>query len=268
MRKDTNTEKDSRRGCARLRGILASLALLMLVNSELLSAQSNEAVFEQAGAYAGVFGGLGLTGNRLVDVDGFANWGNPGAVSNYNDTDFVGGVLAGKQFDLGNLPFRIEVDGTFGDASAKTNKLDPEGLDETAKAKFRWISTARAGIEQTFGRMKVFVSGGLAVAGVTNSVTDIDFSANSPPQVDPDDSFRSSSTKTGWVIGAGIEASLADAWTLRLEGSYLDFGQSTYPVNRSGNNRCGAGGPRRACPYKVENELGIVRLAITRRFNW
>ena len=65
-----------------------------------------------------------------------------------------------------------------------------------------------------------------------------------------------------------IEAPLADAWTWRLDGSYLGFGRSTHYVNRSGNNPCGPGGPEEACPYKVENDLSILRLAIIRRFDF
>ena len=148
-----------------------------------------------------------------------------------------------------------------------TNRLDPEGLDETAATKFRWIATARGGVEQTLGPVTVFASGGVAAARIYNSVTDIDFGPNIPRHIDRDDSFRDSSTRIGWVIGLGVEAPLADAWTLRLEGSYLDFGRSKHYVNRSGNNRCGAEGPRRPCPYSVENKLGIVRLAIIRRFD-
>ena len=164
------------------------------------------------------------------------------------------------------MPLRIEIDGTFGGLSATSNRLDLEGLDETVKSEFRWIATARTGIEQAVGPATVFATGGLAAARIANSVTDIDFGPNMPSRVDPDDSFRDSSAEFGWVIGLGVETPLADAWALRLEGSYLDFGRSTHYVNRSGDGRCGPGNSRRPCPYNIENKLGIVRLAIIHRF--
>ena len=71
--------------------------------------------------------------------------------------------------------------------------------------------------------------------------------------MDPDDSFHDSSTDIGWVTGLGVEAPLTNAWTLRLEGSYLDFGRRIQHVNRSGNGRCGPGNPRRPCPYNIDN---------------
>ncbi len=216
--------------------------------------------------YAGVFIGPGFMRNRILDIDGFADWGNPGTVSRYDDTGFVGGVLVGRKFDVGGLTLRMELDGALTNVSASTNKLDPEGLDETAESEFSWIVSARGGVEQAVGRVTVFVTTGLAFAGISNSVTDID-SGDSGSMVDPDDSFSKDSTEVGWVIGAGAEAELSDAWALRLEGLYLDFGESTHLVNRSGNNRCcGPETPRRAASYEVENRLSTARLAIIRRF--
>ena len=115
--------------------------------------------------------------------------------------------------------------------------------------------------------MTVLFNGGVAVAGIENSVTDIDFFPDMPPQKDPDDSFHDRSTRIGWVLGLGLEAPLGDAWRWRLDGSYLGFGRSTHRVNRSGNNPCGPGGPREACRYRVENHLAILRLAVIRRFD-
>ena len=109
------------------------------------------------------------------------------------------------------------------------------------KSESRWIATARAGIERSIDPATVFASGGIAAARIENSVIDIDSGPNMPSRMDPDDSFRDGSTEIGWVIGLGVEAPLADAWTLRLGGSYLDFGRSTHYVNRSGDNRCGPG---------------------------
>lgn len=216
--------------------------------------------------YAGVFAGPGFMRNRILDIDGFADWGNPGSVSKYDDTGFVGGVLVGGKFDVSGLTLRMELDGTLTNVSASTDKLDPEGLDETAEAEFSWIVSARGGVEQGIGCVTVFVTGGLAFAGISNSVTDID-SSDSGSMVDPDDSFSKDSTEVGWVVGAGAEAGLSDAWALRFEGLYMDFGESTHLVNRSANNRCcGPETPRRAAFYEVENRLSVARLAIIRRF--
>ena len=230
--------KNSRRDTA----VITLSMLSMLTFADPVCAGSETAVFNWIGTHVGVLAGAGRTDNRIVDIDGFANWGNPGSVVNYDDSvGFVGGVLIGQKFEIGGVPFRIELDGMLGDMSAASNRLDPEGLDETVKSEFRWIATARVGIEQSIGPVTVFAYGGIATARIINSVTDIDFGPDMPAQIDHDDSFHNDSTETGWVAGLGIEVPLVDAWTLQLDGSYLDFGRSTHYVNRSGNNSCGPG---------------------------
>lgn len=220
-----------------------------------------------AETYGGVFVGAGLPHNRLVDPEGFAYWGRRGWVTDYKDAELVGGLLVGRKFDLNGAPFRIELDGTFGRMSARTDRVDPPNGDETARASLRWAATARVGVERTEGPLTILFNGGVAVASIKNSVTDIDFFRDMPSRHDPDDSFHDRSTKIGWVIGLGVEAPLGDAWSWRLDGSYLSFGRSTHYVNRSGNNPCGPGGPREPCPYRVENNLVLLRLAIIRRFD-
>ena len=248
------------------RCLLAVLASLCLLATGRADAGDVGGGFDWGRTYAGLFVGTGLTGNRILDVDGFANWGNPGSVTEYDDEDFVGGALAGTRLRLGGLPLRLELDATLGDISARTDRLDPVGLDETAVADYQWLATARGGVENELGGVTLFASAGLAAARIRNSVSDIDFAPGRPAEMDPDDSFRDDSIRFGWVIGAGLETSVAEEWALRLEGSYLDFGRSTYFVNEAGDARCGPGGPRIACPYRVENSLGLLRVVVLRRF--
>lgn len=220
--------------------------------------------------YAGAFVGSGWGYNEFVDVDGFSNWGKRGWAVEYSDTGAVGGALLGQGLAVGGVPLRLEIDGAWANLEARTSRLDPGARDETAVSKYRWIATARAGVEQPLGPLTLFAAGGLALTRIADSLTDIDFIPNRIEDpvgsVDPDDSFRADSTRVGWVVGAGVEAPLAHAWSLRIEGSYLDFGRRTRHVNRSGNNRCGPDGPNRACPYRVKNRLGMVRLAVVYRF--
>ena len=221
-------------------------------------------------SYAGVFVGLGRADNRIVDVEGFANWGEPGWAVDYDESAPVGGALIGTKLAIGGMPLRLELDAMTGGGglAASDNTLDPEGLDETVETSFGWVMTARVGVEHAFAEgMTLFATAGLAAAQIDRSVTDIDTPDDgTPPYVDHDDSFSDDSTAIGWVIGAGVETSLADGWALRLEGSYMDFGGSAHPVNQSGGNRCGPEGPQRPCLYDIEHTLGVVRLAVIRRF--
>ena len=250
------------------RAAVAMTALAMLAGAGPAGAVGDGAAPDGTGIYVGAFAGTARSNNRLIDVDGFADWGNPGSTTDYDDSGLIGGVLAGRKIEIGGTTFRMELDVAFGGLSGHSSMLDPTCPDESVKSENRWIATARVGVEEPVGRATVFATGGLAAARIVNSVTDIDYTGSCLEmqlRLDSDDSFRDGSTELGWVIGVGVEAPLADAWTLRLDGSYVDFGRSTHYVNRSANNTCG-GGARRPCRYDIENRLGIVRLAIIRRF--
>lgn len=249
----------------RYRTTLALLLFLALVVGRFGYAAENDSAATWAGVYAGAFVGSGQADNRLIDPVGFANWGHPGTVTRHEDSGFVGGVLIGRKFNLDGFSVRIELDGTIGGLESETDYLDPVDRDETAASEFQWVSTARVGIEKSIGPATVFATGGLALARIKNSVTDIDFTPDMPARLDSDDSFHDRSTETGWVVGLGIEVPLADTWAIRLEGLHLDFGKNDYRVNHSSNNPCGPGGPREPCLYQVENELDVLRLAITHR---
>ena len=259
------------RGVAWRRAAGALPVLVLLSIAAPADAGSEGAAFGREGVYAGLFAGAGPASGRIVDVDGFSNWGVPGSTLAYGHTGFAGGALIGKRFALGGLPLRFELDGASGDLRAKSNRLDPEGRDETVASEFEWVATARAGVEQALGAATLFVSAGLAAARTDHSVRDLDRDLGpdgnpTPWRFDPDDSFRDRSTELGWVVGIGVEAPLAKAWVLRLEGSYMDFGRSTHHVNHSGNGRCGPGGPRRPCPYEIGKRLGMMRLGVIYRF--
>ncbi len=243
---------------------------LLLAGAVLLGAAPGSAwaepTHEGAPMYAGLLAGSAWSNNEIEDPEGFAHWGMPGYTLDYHDSGLVFGVLAGRRLAIAGLPLRLEIDGMIGDMTARSNRLDPEGLDETVEVEYRWLATARVGIEQAMGPMWVFASTGVALSGIDRSVTDIDSGRDIDPYVDADDSFSDHTTEVGWVAGAGIETRWSKPWDIRLEGLYMDFGQSTHYVNHSGNNRCGPGGPQRPCPYRIDNELGMVRLGVTYRF--
>ena len=222
---------------------LAALVTVAVVGPA--SADSGGGALAMTDVYAGVFAGSGRARNRLVDVDGFANWGNPGSMVDYGDNQLVGGALIGRKFEIGGTPLRIELDAVIGSLSASSSALDPTCADESVESELRWITTARLGVEETLGRATVFATGGLAAARIANSVTDIDYRGSCLEMElrhDFDDSFRDESLRFGWVIGAGVDVALDRQWTFRVEGSYLDFGQDTYHVNHSADNTCGRGG--------------------------
>ena len=224
-----------------------------------------------SGSYAGISAGIGRFSNRIRDIDGFSDWGNPGSTNGYDDGGAVGGVFWGRRFAFRGVGLRYEVEAMLGDLSARTDGLDPTCPDEAAEARLRWALAARFGAEKEIGDSRVFALAGPALGRIVNAVIDTDYSGSSclerDLRFDADDSFRSESTRLGWSLGLGVETALAPRWTLRFEGVYFDFGEESYRVNHSRNNSCGPGGPRAPCTFEVDNRITALRLAIVYRFD-
>ena len=72
----------------------------MTVNALPAFAGSEGRTFGWAGTYAGAFAGAGRLDNRIVDVEGFADWGNPGSRTDYAGAGAVGGLFVGKRFGI------------------------------------------------------------------------------------------------------------------------------------------------------------------------
>ncbi len=243
--------------------------LLLIVSMTSAEAEDGRNGLPWAGSYAGISGGIGHLSNHIRDVDGFANWGNPGSTRDYEADGAVGGVFAGRRFALGGLGLRYEAEAMLGNLSARTDGLDPTCPDESADTRLRWAVAARFGVEEEIGKVRVFALAGPALARIVNAVTDTDYTGSCLEhdlRLDADDSFRRESTRFGWTLGIGIETELTPRWAIRLDGAYFDFGGHSYRVNRSLNNSCGPNGPRAPCSYTIHNRTSALRLAIVYRF--
>ena len=268
---------------------LMAVTIAMQMNASLAIAESGDTPTKLKGMYAGVFVGTGQVDNRIVDVKGFANWGQPGWAVDYNRSADVGGLLVGRKFNTSDKIFFLESDLIFGNMTASTKKLepyeeqeydradppvhgwiDPYVKDESAETNYNWILLLRGGAGKVVGKWTIFVTGGMAVAQITDSLTDIDFDFRPdtymPLEFDPDDSFSTKSEKLGWVLGIGVESQFTKSWTARLETLYFDFGKSTHYANHFKDDRCEPGNEMSLCPYGITHKLKLVRFAITRPF--
>ena len=248
---------------------MAGAWLLLIVSATSAGAEGSQRGSAWAGSYAGLSVGIGRLSNDIRDVDGFANWGNPGSALDYDATRAVGAVFAGRRFAVGGVGLRYEVEAMPGGLSGRTDGLDPTCADEAAATRLRWAVAARFGVEQEIGNVQTFALVGPVLARIVNAVTDTDYTGSCLERdlrFDADDSFRSESTRLGWTLGIGIETELAPRWVLRLDGAYFDLGEESYRVNRSLNNPCGPDGPRAPCTYTIDNRMTALRIAVVYRF--
>jgi outer membrane immunogenic protein len=129
----------------------------------------------------------------------------------------------------------------------------------TINTKTDWLSTIRGRVGWTAGNFMLYGTGGVAFADLKTS-----FTANcavlgcaSSPTVNTT-SAGSSTDKTGWVVGAGVEWMFAHSWILRAEYLHADLGNVTSTFSLPAAD-CYTGGPCGATLSKdVRYDIGRV----------
>ena len=141
----------------------------------------------------------------------------------FNLSGFTGGFDLGCDWQAGVWVFGIE-----GDWSA-TNKsgqafghapFNPAGQHETQE---RWVATVRGRLGFTWwDRSFLYVTGG----GAWVKVDDSDWNSTTGTVAT---GFQISTTKSGYVVGVGMEYALGYGWSARSEYLYEDFGTHSVP---------------------------------------
>lgn len=133
-------------------------------------------------------------------------------------TGGFGGGQIGYNAQRNRFVFGIEADiqgSGIGDSAA----IDLLGGDAAVRGKteLNWFGTVRGRVGYTFDRALVYFTGGFAFGGVKDTL-----GVTSPwgdtAKVSKDD------TKTGFVLGGGIEYALNSSWSLKGEYQYIDLG--------------------------------------------
>jgi opacity protein-like surface antigen len=119
-------------------------------------------------------------------------------------TEFIGGIQAGYNVQIGDLLFGVE--GDFDGASFNHPALPSPALGSVRQ---NWIATAAGRFGVVADRWLVY--GKLGGGWVHGNAT-----LNAPGV-----SWSGSSTTDGWLIGGGLEYGFKSHWTIRLEYDYL-----------------------------------------------
>jgi outer membrane immunogenic protein len=160
----------------------------------------------------------------------------PASISGSNINGAIGGLQAGYNWQFDNRWVAgFEADFQWSGQKASTNffSSDTEGgnISGSLSAKLLWFGTLRGrfGVLATPTPL-IYATGGLAYGRVeaSGSVTDPILGSVV---------FNSSSTKTGWTIGGGVEGAIPNtrAWTWKVEYLYMDLGS----INGSGLDSSG-----------------------------
>ncbi|MGL5166437.1 MAG: outer membrane protein [Afipia sp.] len=129
----------------------------------------------------------------------------------------------------------------------------------------RSIGTARARFGWTADRVMIYGTGGVAFSDVRASLGVSCLNGCGASSESIATAASSSTLKTGWVAGAGVEWMLSPNWIGRAEYLHADFGSLLDILNLPSDN-CFFGGP---CGVSWSRDLryDIVRAGISYKFN-
>jgi len=203
------------------RGRLVLLATSAVVASALSAVAADLPVRGPAVAPAPIFVASTWTG---FYVGGHIGWGNHDGnmtaftpfngfagfpVSGLSSDGVIGGVQAGYNYQMGSIVVGLEGDFSVASLSARSN-LSLPGTWWTSSA--NWFGTLAPRVGVTFGDALLYAKGGFAIA-------DFEYTHLQGGNI-----IGASSTRTGWVIGAGIEYAINRNFSVKAEYNYMDFG--------------------------------------------
>jgi outer membrane immunogenic protein len=175
-------------GAAILAFAPAAFAADMPVAQQPMDAVVQEAGFDWTGFYVGVYGGYGW-GDVDVD-DGFAESDTEGGLA---------GGTVGYNMQSGNFVYGLEADGGWAG-------IETQDFADDENVNLDWTSTVRGRVGYAFDNFLVYATGGAAIGGVEDELSGDD------------------DTRLGWTAGAGVEASLTEHISAKVEYLYLDLG--------------------------------------------
>jgi outer membrane immunogenic protein len=190
---------------------------------------------------------------------------NASAVDTLSARGFDAGGHAGFNWQLKPFAVGIEIDyGAFRTRATRdvTFALSPTAVVSQlhSEASTDWLFTARPRAGWVYSIGFAYVTGGIAVTGLSAKTTYID-NANIPQ---PNGVVSAAETKIGWTVGGGLELAIAPRWTVRAEYLHLEFpsvvgaGTITNPANGRFN------------PTALSADLksDIVRVGVSHKFQW
>jgi len=229
-------------------------------------------LFTWTGFYLGVNAGgiFGSQGNfQTIGTPGFIGLGPtlvPGSLGT-NNNGFIGGGQIGYNWQFGATVIGLEADfdgTTLSKSASFTSAATVLGttLTTSANAKLDYLGTVRGRLGFVpMDRLLIYGTGGLAYGDVKTTTSVV-------PNAVPGGlwSGSSSSVRTGYAVGAGLEYAVTNNFTLRGEYLYYDLGNTT--TSALGNGLIRGIAPLNGIDYisQVREAGSIVRAGANYKF--
>jgi len=174
--------------------------------------------YNWTGCYVGGHAGYGWGRSESTATTTNANFPT-GFV--FDPTDLRGAIAgghAGCNYQMDHLVFGVEGDFSWSDIKGDETNFSPAGFipgnSTTSSTKLTWLAdiTGRAGY--AWNNWLLYAKGGAAW-------THVDGSSVTGPVAN---TTAGSETRSGWIIGGGVEWGFAPHWSAKIEYDYFDLG--------------------------------------------
>jgi outer membrane immunogenic protein len=193
-------------------------------------------------------------GAHLGGAWGSKDWADPTngldeGVVNIGSHD-VSGFIAGGQIGFNwQAPGSNWVLGVEGQFSWADLPGDHGFTDNILKTKVGWFGTVAGRLGYAFDRVLVYAKGGFAFAHDKFEHADLDGGIIDHVEV-------GDQTRTGWMVGGGIEWALSGNWSLKGEYNYMNFAKKSVTLV----------GPEFAFLFDIDQQIHVAKFGINYRF--
>lgn len=133
----------------------------------------------------------------------------------YNVHGVTGGVFGGGNYQFGNIVLGLEADLEASNIKGRWIDVGTGGMGTT---KIGWQNSVRGRLGFVAENALFYGTGGVAFGDVSHTYTNLLTGI----------AETTSSVRTGWTAGAGVEVALTPNLLARVEYRYTDYGKSTY----------------------------------------
>lgn len=145
------------------------------------------------------------------------NWSNGD-----NNGRFIGGGQVGCNYQFSQFVIGVEGDFDWGSNNDNNNTfIGPLGHNFAVTGNDRWVATAAARLGWAWDHTLLYAKGGggwIHNNGFT--VTDLTTGASLSSNTD--------NTRSGWLVGAGIEYAFTNNWTVKFEYDYIGLNSQSW----------------------------------------
>lgn len=188
-------------------------------------------VWSWTGFYLGGHVG-GAWSDESATIPGFGTFG-------HDPSGFIGGGQIGYNWQV-NPSWVIGVEGDISWTNSDASTVGPLA---TATSDHNWYATLGGRLGFTGGPWLLYAKGGAAWM-------DADYTVTAPAGV-----ATIGDTRTGWMVGVGLEWMFTPNWTAKVEYNYLDFGSETFNFTPL------------AVGTSIDTQVNLIKAGINYKFN-